>query len=277
MATDGYIKIWRRLFNHPIWLNSTPEQKCILIALIQLANHKDNTWEWKGKEYVVKRGQMITSTASIMRACGDGISEQNVKTALARFKKLNFLTYESTKSGRLITIENYSKWQGDDAKPNQEPNRQLTNGSPRPNQRLTTNKNVKNDKNDKNIYNARARACEPDLSEFSPELQETINDWLTYKEERKESYKPKGLQAWLGQVRNHSKSYEDKHIIAVIEKTMSCQYKGVVWDWLNDKPRRPRNVAPEPEPEKDLLSPEEHAENLRRMREKFGGMFGEAR
>lgn len=148
MGNDGYIKVWRRLFEHPIWLNSTPEQKSILMALMGLANYSDCKWEWNGKEFDLKRGQMITSTASIMRKCGKGISEQNVKTALVRFEKLGFLTCESTKTGRLITIENYNKWQGGCTDGNQEINQDLTNTSPTPNQDLTT---IKKNKNNKNI------------------------------------------------------------------------------------------------------------------------------
>jgi len=155
VGNDGYIKIWRRLFEHPIWLNSTPEQKNILIVLIELANYSDCQWEWQGKEFSLKRGQMITSTASIMRACGKGVSEQNVKTALVRFEKFGFLTCESTKTGRLITIENYDKWQGECVESNQESNQDLTDTSPRPNQDLTTKKNNKKNKKDKKyIYPA---------------------------------------------------------------------------------------------------------------------------
>ena len=271
MGREGYIKIWRKLFEHPIWLNSTPEQKCILIVLMELANHEAKKWEWQGKEFVVQRGQMVTSIASIMKECGLGISEQNVRTALNRFKKLGFLTYESTKTGRLITIENYDKWQSADAKPNKEPHRHLTKTSQTPNRHLTTNKNEKNEKNVRsNIYT-------PDLSDFPPDMQNAIMDWLTYKDERKESYKPTGLRSWISQVKKFNKIYEDKYIIEAIEKSMSCQYKGVVWDWLNEKPKRPKTKEPEPPPkvipESERLTDEEREENLRRMREKIGGMF----
>ena len=180
MGNEGYIKIWRRLFKHPIWLNSTPEQKCVLVVLMEMANHQPNQWEWKGKTFTVERGQMVTSIANIKAECGKGVSEQNVRTALARFEKLEFLTNESTKTGRLITIENYNKWQDGEEKTNEAINRQVTKGSQRPNKDLTPNKNDKNDKNDKKVLYT------PDLSIFSDKLQVAIKDWLTYKEERKE-------------------------------------------------------------------------------------------
>ena len=152
MDKNGFIKLHRQLLDHPIWQTSTPEQKVILITLICMANHEPNRWEWGGEIFQVDRGQMVTSLDSIKTLCGKGISTQNIRTALVRFEKLGFLTNKSTKQGRLITIEKYSKWQDGEAQTNKGANKDLTKTSQRPNKDLTPNKNDKNDKNDKNIY-----------------------------------------------------------------------------------------------------------------------------
>ena len=39
---DGWIRVHRELLDKPIWLNSTPEQKTILITLLLMANFKEN-------------------------------------------------------------------------------------------------------------------------------------------------------------------------------------------------------------------------------------------
>ena len=137
----GFFKLHRELFNKPIWLNSTPEQKTILITLLAMVNFKENDWEWKGKKYKTKAGQKITSVASIKKACGNGVSPQNIKTALKRFENLEFLTNESTNEGRLITITNWELYQvNENNQPTNQPmpNQRLTDASPTPNQRLTT-------------------------------------------------------------------------------------------------------------------------------------------
>ncbi len=149
---DGWVKLHRCLLQKPIWLKSTPEQKVILITLLMMANHKENEWEWKGEKFNVKPGQMITSLAGIKEKCGDGISIQNIRTALKRFEKYEFLTNESTKAGRLITIVNWQVYQCDSEQANKDDNKRLTKTSQRPNKDLTTNKNDKNEKNEKNIY-----------------------------------------------------------------------------------------------------------------------------
>lgn len=153
MQDKGWIHLYRDLLEKTIWQNSTPEQKTILITLLLMANHKQKQWEWKGKKYTVKEGEFITSLEKIALMCGKGITTQNVRTSLKRFEKLQFLTNESTKQNRLIKIENWGFYQGQENQPNKVTNKDLTNDQQRPNKDLTTNKNDKNDKNDKNILN----------------------------------------------------------------------------------------------------------------------------
>lgn len=108
---QGWIKIYREILNKPIWLLSTPEQKTILITILLMVCHEENEWEWKGERYICQPGQMITSLDKIAKKAGKGISIQNVRTALSRFKKYSFLTNESTNSNRLITICNWNEYQ----------------------------------------------------------------------------------------------------------------------------------------------------------------------
>lgn len=149
---QGYVKLFRELLKHPLWKDGSPEQKCILVTLLLMANHDEGRWLFKGEEYHVKPGQFITSIQSIKEACGKGISTQNVRTALVKFEKHGFLTNQSTNHNRLITIENWGKWQVGDGDVNKAINKQLTSNQQATNKQLTTNKNDKKDKNDKNDY-----------------------------------------------------------------------------------------------------------------------------
>lgn len=136
----GYIKLWREIASKPIWLNSTPEQKTILITLMMMVNFKPKKWEWKGERFEVKEGQVVTSLESITENCGKGITIQNVRTALKRFEKLEFLTNESTKTGRLITVANWGLYQSDEENQQscqQTANKDLTDSQQRANKDLT--------------------------------------------------------------------------------------------------------------------------------------------
>ncbi len=145
--SQGWVSLWRELFEKPIWLKSSPEHKVILIALLGMVNHEPKEWEWKGQLCSVERGQKITSAKSIIEVCGDGVSRQNVRGALLRFGKLGFLTIETTKAGSKITICNYKSYQNHLNGANQDSNQQVTNDQPTGNQRVTTNNNVNKDNN----------------------------------------------------------------------------------------------------------------------------------
>lgn len=146
----GWIKLYRELLDKPIWFESTPEQKVILITLLLMANHDGRQWEWQGQQYYAGPGQFVTSLSKIAEKAGPGISMQNVRTALKRFEKFNFLTNQSTKVNRLITIVNWGFYQENPNEPNKATNSQLTKSQQRANKELTTNKNVRN-KECKNI------------------------------------------------------------------------------------------------------------------------------
>lgn len=146
LMVSGYVFLYRELLGKPIWINSTPEQCKILITLLLMANHAIKEWEWRGGKYKLSPGQFITSLESIVKKCGSGITIQNVRTALKRFEKLEFLTNESTKSGRLITVLNWRLYQVELLSVNRADNKDLTNDQQRPNKQLTPNKNDKNNK-----------------------------------------------------------------------------------------------------------------------------------
>ena len=152
----GYFKLYRELFKKPIWLNSSNEQRVILITLLAMANWKETEWDYFGEKIILKPGQFVTSLQKIVERCkAEGveankqITVQNVRTMLQKCERLNFLTVrltgKSTKSGRLITIVNWRVYQGEEPtvnkEINKEPNSQLTNNQQRANKE--PNKHIK--------------------------------------------------------------------------------------------------------------------------------------
>jgi hypothetical protein len=148
---QGWIKLHRELLDKPIWLLSSAQQKVVLITLMAMANHADKKWEWRGKPYICKPGQMITSLESIQKRCGKGLSRQNIRTALKRFETYGFLTRQLSSQNQLITICDWDTYQRAEDDTNIEANTRLTHDRHTPNTRLTANKNEKNEKNKKNV------------------------------------------------------------------------------------------------------------------------------
>lgn len=156
--SEGWIKLHRELLDKSIWTCSTSAQKVILITLLMMANHDGREWEFKGKRIKLQPGQFITSLPAIAKLAGDGVSVQNIRTALKRFAEYEFLTDESTGQGRLITICNWDLYQRGVEEANSQTNRQLTDSQQTANRQLTANKNNKNDNNI--IATSTARAYE---------------------------------------------------------------------------------------------------------------------
>jgi len=169
---DGWVGVFRELLDSPKWLNSTPEHKCILVAIILLANHEENKWEWQGKTFKVKPGQFVTSIDTLRKRAGKGVSTQNVRSALKRFEKLQFLTCKATKTGRVITICNWDKWRDKQKSSNIESNKDVTKVQQRCNKAVTPNKNDKNDNNDKKEPKPIAKFVPPSIEQIQKHIDE---------------------------------------------------------------------------------------------------------
>jgi hypothetical protein len=138
-------------------------------------NHDAKEWEWKGEKFKILPGQTITSLENL--ATKAGVSIQNVRSALKRFEKLEFLTNESTKTGRLITVLNWELYQEEFETPNKATNKDLTKTQQRPNKDLTTNKNDKNDKNEKNEF----VFVDSPTKKFTPPTIEEVKNYISEK------------------------------------------------------------------------------------------------
>lgn len=172
----GWFKLHRELKKKPIWTSSTKEQKVILITLLMMADYQENEWEYKGKSYKTKPGQFVTSLPKIAKESGDDISIQNVRTALARFIKYDFLTDESTKQNRLITIVNWASYQGLDDVEEKEKTVSQQTSQQSPNRHLTANKELKNlrTKELKDLKDIRPKSTTSDV-DF--EMANLLYDW----------------------------------------------------------------------------------------------------
>ena len=73
---------------------------------------------------------------------------------------------------------------------------------------------------------------ESDLDVFEGPLREVVEEWLRYKHERREDYKPVGRKSLLSQIASNAKEYGDEAVADVIRESMSSGYKGIVFDRL---------------------------------------------
>lgn len=265
MGREGYLKLYRKMMDNPI-VTKDAEHLAIWIFLLTEARYMPEDSLFGGKKITLQPGQLTTGRKQI--ADKIRVTESKVQRVLKLFESEQLIEQQTSSRNRLISIVNWNVYQSDE-QPNKQ---QVNNNRTTSEQQVNTPKEVKNKRiKEKEIYKEKEKV---DLSEFSIPIQTVIQEWLTYKEERNEAYKPTGLRSWIGQVRNTLKVYEDKHVVDVIQKTMASQYKGVVWDWLKDSPKKGKYKEYREEVKvADTLSAEEQAENIKRMQETLGGMF----
>ena len=164
--SNGFIPIYRSLFEEPIWLTFTPEQKIIYLTLVAKANHASNEWSFKGRVHKLNPGSMITSIQSLTRECGKGITTQTIRTALNKFKNHELINIVSSTESTLITLINYDEnftVKSPATKINQQANnthltkeyqikdKPLANEQQANNKPLTTNNNVNNINTENNL------------------------------------------------------------------------------------------------------------------------------
>ena len=99
----------------------------------------------------------------------------------------------------------------------------------------------------KKSYGQRKRTKEKDmdsiLSPLPPTLRESVEKWVAYKGERREEYKPVGLQSLVTQITKAAEEYGEAAMIDVITRSMAANYKGIVFDWLKEASTRPASIG----------------------------------
>ena len=87
---------------------------------------------------------------------------------------------------------------------------------------------------------------EPDIfakRNFSAKMREKLTEWLKYKAERKESYKPTGLTNFLSELENKLKIYSESDVIELIGLCMANNWKGIIWEKLKGKEKAPGSAT----------------------------------
>ena len=81
-------------------------------------------------------------------------------------------------------------------------------------------------------------ADKPPETHFGPELETAFADWLQYKKEKRQAYKPKGLQSLVAQIERQAGIYGESAVAGLIVECMSNGWQGIIWDRLEKQQPR---------------------------------------
>ena len=126
MGKEGWISLYRKFLDWQ-WYDY-PTVKIVFLHCLLSANHKPAKW----RDLIIKRGQLVTSYEKL--AAHNGLSIQQVRTAIEKLQSTNEITYQSTSQYSIITIKNYNLYQDSNIPSNNQIGGQN-------NKRATTNNN----------------------------------------------------------------------------------------------------------------------------------------
>lgn len=82
-----------------------------------------------------------------------------------------------------------------------------------------------------------------DFGSLSPRMIEMVEKWLQYKKERRESYKPTGLNALISQIENNVDRYGEDAVIELIASCMAANWRGIIFEKLKNQQQPGRGPA----------------------------------
>ena len=201
MAEGNWIKLYRKMIDDPIFVNSTGPQVKVLMTVMFLAAWAPKKWDVLGHEFTIQPGEVFISTRDLADRAGDDVSREVVRKALVRFEKMGFWTLKRTRKGMLISIVNWRKYQLYDGKENPRENPRGTHGEPTENPRGTHGE-PSNKKERKNVRNIRREEYNTPLppkggggvaslfEKFSGTNYELLNALKEWQDMRKKMKKP---------------------------------------------------------------------------------------
>lgn len=234
----GWIKIDRSLLDWE-WFGKA-EMIQLLVYLIFKANIEDKKWQG----IIVKRGQLVTSVATI--SADLGLTSQKVRTCLDRLRQSETISIKTTNRFSLITICNYVRYQDFSDLAQQTNNKQITNKQQTNNKQITTTKeynniNIINNNDDNN-------ACVREEN-FSEELKKD-QMWLEVMAKNYGLASTQAVTEWLDKFNTNNQCRDNTH-------SSLSDYRKHFNDWLriqireikknqNEQNSKNRRVGSEP-------------------------------
>ena len=157
------------------------------------------------------------------------------------------MLFRSNRHMTVITVNEYERYQSDGATQGQTEGKQMadqgqTEDRPRTDSGQTegTQRATMKERKEREESKKAKKEGAPELSERFPEpVAETVREWLAYKQERREAYKPVGLKSLLAEIENQIGAHGERAVCDVIRLSMANNWRGIVWDRIESGGRKP--------------------------------------
>ena len=269
MANQGWISIHRKIQECFLWVDKEPfDRRSAWIDLLLLANHEEKKMLFDGKPISVNRGERVTS----IRILADRWhwSRTKVTSFLNMLEMENMIVRKSDSKKTLLTIVNYGIYQ--DVESEKKPQKSHRKATEKP--QKSTNNNDNNDNNDNNENNIIPPLSpqgdwnfdthtnvdnlkhilnnglfeDTEYLKNNQDVYEAIKTWMEYKDSRK----PKSQNHYvsetsmcvlLKQFVKFAKEHGSWTVQGLVEKSLSGNYVGIVWDYKESNHHKPESIA----------------------------------
>jgi len=246
MAGYGYIKVYRDMRGHWIWEN--PQYFKWWVDLLFSANYVDKKILVNGELITIHRGAFLTSEIKLAEKWNT--TRKTVRKFLTLLQSDGMVVAEkSRQSGTMINICNYKKYQDAECvgtTSNTSKQRDIHDfseatehhsiqpyahqGSQAPKHHREHNEEIKELEEGKKGNKTHADiAAIRDTYNFGKTLNPVVDDWIAYKLEKNQSYKPRGLKSLLAQIQSTVEKYGADAAVHAINESMASNYQGIVW------------------------------------------------
>lgn len=236
MSADyGYIRLHRCIRDNGIVWEERASRLQAWLDLLMLANFEDKTWVNGYQNVDIKRGCFVSSFPRLGQRWG--WDKRTVKRFLELLQNENMVKLKVNNHGITVNIVNYCKYQGFYEKdvPQDVPQNVL----PLVPQDVLRDVPYEESKRKNNKVKESKRNNKPPLSplgemvektDYTKTLKDKLHDWLKYKTEKKQSYKPTGFKALLKKIDDVVKSSGEQAVIDAINASMSNNWQGLFFD-----------------------------------------------
>lgn len=174
MILEGYIKLYRKVMDSPVW--DDPNYLKLWMFCLMKATHKEREVLIGNQVITLEPGQFITGRKSLAEDLNKGMKPKFRQSEISWWRYLNnlekqeMLNIKKTNKYSVVTI---TKW-GDYQINEQQMNNKRTSNE----QQMNTNKNVKNDKNVKKEEEVSPfKLFEENICMLNPLNRDSLIDW----------------------------------------------------------------------------------------------------
>lgn len=230
---NGFIKLFRCIEDSFFWNDSQAVH--LWIQLLLSANHRDKEMLLSGEKVIIKSGQFVCSRKTL--SLKTGINESKIQRILKVFESEQMIEQQMNSKYRMISISNWSKYQGSEQVNEQQMNSRRTTDE----QQMNTNNNNKNEKNDKNKEINKEKKFSESFSTF----------WSAYDRPDNKGSKENAYKQW-NKLSEQERELAFKSIVPYKNSLKELQYmkhaerylRDKAWEGINIEEPKPKNLKP---------------------------------